>query len=171
MFYRVENRRLRMKIDPQSSILYPRSHKMGSGLFITGTDTGVGKTFFACGLARVVESLRLSRRCHEAGGNRLRGTRWRALSRGRHGVSRKRPGVPSAIEKICPVPFAANRWRRVSPPNASGVRIDIDHLLTVLRRNQRDARHYVSRRRRRSDGAAACRAIPMPISRASPSCR
>lgn len=27
---------------------------MGAGLFITGTDTGVGKTFVACGLAAVL---------------------------------------------------------------------------------------------------------------------
>ena len=27
---------------------------MGKGLFITGTDTGVGKTFFACGLAALL---------------------------------------------------------------------------------------------------------------------
>jgi len=27
---------------------------MGSGIFITGTDTGVGKTFFACGLAALL---------------------------------------------------------------------------------------------------------------------
>ena len=28
---------------------------MGSGIFITGTDTGVGKTFFACGLAALLK--------------------------------------------------------------------------------------------------------------------
>ena len=28
---------------------------MGIGLFITGTDTGVGKTFFACGLAALLK--------------------------------------------------------------------------------------------------------------------
>ena len=28
---------------------------MGNGIFITGTDTGVGKTFFACGLAALLK--------------------------------------------------------------------------------------------------------------------
>ena len=28
---------------------------MGKGIFITGTDTGVGKTFFACGLAALLK--------------------------------------------------------------------------------------------------------------------
>ena len=28
---------------------------MGSGIFITGTDTGVGKTVFACGLAALLK--------------------------------------------------------------------------------------------------------------------
>ena len=33
-------------IDLRSSIFHPREWKtMGSGIFITGTDTGVGKTF------------------------------------------------------------------------------------------------------------------------------
>ena len=27
---------------------------MGKGIFVTGTDTGVGKTFVACGIARVL---------------------------------------------------------------------------------------------------------------------
>ena len=30
---------------------------MGRGIFITGTDTGVGKTFFACGLAAYLREL------------------------------------------------------------------------------------------------------------------
>ncbi len=40
---------------------------MGQAIFITGTDTGVGKTFFTCGLARLLRSYGYTRRCHEAG--------------------------------------------------------------------------------------------------------
>src|SRR5262245_17110266 len=43
-------------IDRQSSIFDHRGWEtMGSGVLITGTDTGVGKTFFACGLAALLK--------------------------------------------------------------------------------------------------------------------
>src|SRR4030095_5997845 len=49
-------------IDLQSSIFDPRpvvgvGGLMGSGFFITGTDTGVGKTFVVAGLAALLREL------------------------------------------------------------------------------------------------------------------
>ena len=41
--------------DPPSSILYPRPvWAMGHGIFITGTDTGVGKTLVGASLAALL---------------------------------------------------------------------------------------------------------------------
>ena len=89
-----------------------RLHRHGDGklngprrIFITGTDTGVGKTFFTCGLAALLRTARLPRRRHEAGGNRLRHARWRALS-GRRMASEGSVRLRRAHREDLPVPFA-----------------------------------------------------------------
>ena len=45
---------------------------MPKGIFITGTDTGVGKTAVAVGLVHLLKTRGLDVGCHESCGNRAR---------------------------------------------------------------------------------------------------
>src|SRR5574342_1096525 len=102
---------------------------MGGGLFITGTDTGVGKTFFACGLAallrdygyRVGVMKPAETGCAERDGELLAEDAVRL---------KEASGCREPIEKICPY-----RLRDpLAPSVAAGradVNIDIDRLMTI----------------------------------------
>src|SRR5689334_21689024 len=104
---------------------------MGSGLFITGTDTGVGKTFVACGLAALL---------------RARGCRVGVMKPAETGCAgrdgklipedavrlRDASGCGEPIETICPYRLPEPLAPSLAAERA-GVRIDIDRLLTVYR--------------------------------------
>ena len=95
---------------------------MSSGIFVTGTDTGVGKTVAACALLRAHVGTGLARGRHEAGrrGHRARfggATTTSARSRRR---ATSMPRWPSAIRTR-----SRRRSRRTSPPRQAGVTIDL----------------------------------------------
>src|SRR3970040_1258253 len=99
---------------------------MGTGLFITGTDTGVGKTLVACGFAALFKLLGYKvgvmkpteSGCEEKGGKLFH----------RHASYRKEAAeCGEALEKICPY-----RLRNPLAPSMAaemeGIEIDISLL-------------------------------------------
>lgn len=102
---------------------------MGSGLFITGTDTGVGKTFFTCGLALLLKSYGYAvgvmkpaeTGCEERDGRLFPQDAWRL---------KQASGSAEPIERICPYRLSEPLAPSIAAARA-GVRIDIDHLLAV----------------------------------------
>jgi len=113
---------------------------MGSGIFITGTDTGVGKTFFACGLAsllkhsgyRVGVVKPAETGCIERDGKLIP----------QDAVYLKEAsGCAEPVEKICPYRFPEPLAPSIAAERA-GVKIDVDHLLAVY--NDIGSRHDVT---------------------------
>jgi dethiobiotin synthetase len=102
---------------------------MGSGLFITGTDTGVGKTFVACGLAallkdsgyRVGVMKPAETGCMEKDGKLFPEDAVRL---------KEASGCEEPLEMICPYRLSEALAPSVAAERA-GVRIDIDHLQTL----------------------------------------
>jgi dethiobiotin synthetase len=113
---------------------------MGQGIFITGTDTGVGKTFFACGLAALLKAsgYRVGvMKPVETGCDRGDGklTPQDALA------LKEASGCQMPLENICPY--------QLREPLAPGVaaeredtRIDIDRLMVIY--NEIRATHDVT---------------------------
>src|SRR5262245_32210770 len=104
---------------------------MGQAIFITGTDTGVGKTVFTCALAALLRSHGYSvgvmkpaeTGCVEQDGRLFPDDAWRLK-----GAS----GCSEPIERICPYRLPDPLAPSIAAERAS-VRIDIDHLLTFCR--------------------------------------
>jgi dethiobiotin synthetase len=102
---------------------------MGIGLFITGTDTGVGKTFFACGLAALLKEsgyrvgvMKLAETgCEERDGKLIPQDAIRL---------KEASGCAEPLEKICPYPLLEPLAPSIAAERA-GVRIDVNHLLAV----------------------------------------
>jgi dethiobiotin synthetase len=105
--------------------------RVGSGIFITGTDTGVGKTFVACGLAallresgyRVGVMKPAETGCAQRDGELVPEDALRL---------RQASGCAEPIEKICPYRLPEPLAPSIAAERA-GVRIDVDHLLAVYR--------------------------------------
>jgi dethiobiotin synthetase len=117
------------------SILYPLSSilglgvLMGRGLFITGTDTGVGKTFFACGLAALLREygyrvgvMKPAETACDQGQGKLMPQDAVAL--------KEASGCELPLEAICPYQFREPLAPSVAAER-EGIRIDIDRLLDV----------------------------------------
>jgi len=103
---------------------------MGQAVFITGTDTGVGKTFFACGLARWLKSYGYSvgvMKPAETGCARRDG----ALYPEDAWFLKEASGCTETIERICPYRLPEPLAPSIAAERAR-VRIDIDGLLKVL---------------------------------------
>ena len=104
---------------------------MGRGVFITGTDTGVGKTFFCCALAALLRSDGYSvgvmkpaeTGCEVRDGQLFPGDGWRL---------KEFSGCAEPMERVCPYRFPDPLAPSIAAERA-GVKIDIDHLLTVCR--------------------------------------
>lgn len=104
---------------------------MGSGLFITGTDTGVGKTFFTCALAALLRSYGYNvgvmkpaeTGCVEKDGALFPEDAWQL---------KNASGCAEAIETICPYRLPEPLAPSIAAERA-GVKIDIDHILAVYR--------------------------------------
>lgn len=102
---------------------------MGKGLFITGTDTGVGKTLVACSLAALLRDLGYrvgvmkpaETGCAERDGELVPEDALRL-----QGAS----GCAEPMEKICPYRLVEPLAPSVAAERA-GVKIDIDHLLAL----------------------------------------
>ena len=101
---------------------------MGKGIFITGTDTGVGKTFFACGLAALLKKSGykvgvmkpVETGCVEGGGK---------LVPQDAAALKEASGCELPLEQICPY-----RFREPLAPSVAAereaIRIDIDYLMS-----------------------------------------
>jgi dethiobiotin synthetase len=102
---------------------------MGKGLFITGTDTGVGKTFFACGLAALLKKSGYKvgvmkpaeTGCEEASGKLV----------AQDAVALKEAsGCELPLEQICPYQFREPLAPSVAAEREA-VKIDIDYLMSL----------------------------------------
>ena len=103
---------------------------MGRAIFIIGTDTGVGKTFFTCGLARLLRSYGYrvgvmkpaETGCVMRDGALYPEDAWRL---------KEASECAAPIEKVCPYRLPEPLAPSIAAERA-GARIDIDHLLTVF---------------------------------------
>ena len=100
---------------------------MGKGIFVTGTDTGVGKTFFACGLAAALRASGYTvgvMKPAETGCEQLDG---KLLPRDALAL-KEASGCQVPVEKICPY-----RLREPLAPSVAagseGIVIEIDKLM------------------------------------------
>jgi dethiobiotin synthetase len=113
---------------------------MGKGIFIAGTDTGVGKTFFACGLAAYLREVGYSvgvmkpaeTGCQERDGRMFAADAFRL---------KDASGCAAPIEKICPYRLPEPLAPSIAAERA-GVKIDIDHLLSVY--DEISAKHDIT---------------------------
>jgi dethiobiotin synthetase len=102
---------------------------MGSGIFITGTDTGVGKTFFAASLAAYLSGLGYrigvmkpaETGCEERDGKLIPEDAIRL---------KEASGSAEPLEKICPYRLPEPLAPSIAAARA-GVKIDIDALMTI----------------------------------------
>ena len=102
---------------------------MGKGIFITGTDTSVGKTFFSCGLAALLKAdgykvgvmKPAETGCVEKDGQLFADDAWRL---------KRASGCAEPIDRICPYRLPEPLAPSIAAERA-GVKIDIDHLLAV----------------------------------------
>ena len=102
---------------------------MGKGIFITGTDTGVGKTFVAATLAaylrdagyRVGVMKPAETGCEERDGKLIPADAMRL---------KDASGCAEPIERICPYRLPERLAPSIAAERA-GVKIDVDHLLAV----------------------------------------
>lgn len=102
---------------------------MGKAIFITGTDTGAGKTFVTCALAALFKDLGyrvgvmkpVETGCLEKEGELFADDAYRL---------KQASGCAEPIDKICPYRLAEPLAPSVSAERA-GVRIDADYLLSV----------------------------------------
>jgi dethiobiotin synthetase len=103
---------------------------MGKALFITGTDTGVGKTFFACGLAALLRESGYKvgvMKPAETGCDQDDG---RLVAQ--DGLALKAAsGCELPLEQICPYPFREPLAPSVAAER-EGVTIDIDRLMNLF---------------------------------------
>lgn len=103
---------------------------MGQAILITGTDTGVGKTFFTCGLAqwlkfygyKVGVMKPVETGCELRDGTFYPGDAWRL---------REASACAESIERICPYCLPEPLAPSIAAARA-GVKIDIDQLLEVF---------------------------------------
>ena len=102
------------------------------GLFVTGTDTGVGKTLVACALVRGTRRLGAAGRGHEAGRLRCRAHAAGPAQRRRAGTGRlrQRPEDYAGRESFL---LRTGQFRRISQQKRPEYRIDIDRILQVYR--------------------------------------
>ena len=102
---------------------------MTCGIFITGTDTGVGKTFVSCSLAALLRDLGyrvgvmkpVETGCSQRNGELFPDDALRL---------KQASGCDEPMEKICPYRFAEPLAPSIAAER-DGERIDIDHLLQV----------------------------------------
>jgi dethiobiotin synthetase len=122
-------------VEDGRSIFYPLSSilelniLMGKGLLITGTDTGVGKTFFACALAALLKESGYKvgvMKPAETGCDQGEG---KPVPRDAVAL-KETSGCGLPLETICPYQFREPLAPSVAAERA-GVRIDIDRLMSV----------------------------------------
>jgi dethiobiotin synthetase len=115
-------------VNPRSSIL-ETGFVMGKGIFVTGTDTGVGKTFVAASLAAYLRDLGYrvgvmkpaETGCEERDGKLIPQDAIRL---------KEASGCAEPIEIICPYPLPEPLAPSIAAERV-GVRIDIERMLAV----------------------------------------
>ncbi|HET8562443.1 MAG TPA: dethiobiotin synthase [Candidatus Binatia bacterium] len=113
---------------------------MGKGIFITGTDTGVGKTLVACGLAGVLRASGYAvgvmkpaeTGCQEKDGSLFPEDAY---------LLKEASGCEAPLEKICPY-----RLRQPLAPSVAAeteaIRIDVGHIIDLY--NEISAAHDIT---------------------------
>jgi dethiobiotin synthetase len=104
---------------------------MGTAIFITGTDTGVGKTFVSCALAAYLTGRGYSvgvmkpaeTGCADKAGELFADDAYRL---------KQASGCAEPIERICPYRLAEPLAPSIAAERA-GVKIDIDRVLSICR--------------------------------------
>ncbi|MSP37581.1 MAG: dethiobiotin synthase [Deltaproteobacteria bacterium] len=104
---------------------------MGKAIFITGTDTGVGKTFFSCALAALLKAegykvgvmKPVETGCVEKDGQLFPDDAWRL---------QQASGCAEPLDVICPYRLPEPLAPSIAAERA-GVKIDVDRLLDVCR--------------------------------------
>jgi len=117
----------------------PRSQRMGRGLFITGTDTGVGKTVVAGALAGLLRARGIDvgvMKPVETGCPRRNGV----LLPQDALYLRERAGVADPLDDICPYPLELPAAPAVAA-KAAGILLDLDRI--AARYQDLAARHHV----------------------------
>jgi len=115
--------------NPLSAILDQGVSVMSRGILITGTDTGVGKTFFSCGLAALLKAggykvgvmKPVETGCVEKDGQLFPDDAWRLKTAS---------GCAEPIDRICPYRLPEPLAPSIAAERA-GVKIDVDHLLAL----------------------------------------
>jgi dethiobiotin synthetase len=103
---------------------------MGRGIFITGTDTRVGKTFFACGLAALLRESGYKvgvMKPAETGCDKDAG---RFVAEDALAL-KAASGCELPLEQVCPYQFREPLAPSVAA-ESEGVRIDVDRLMNVF---------------------------------------
>jgi dethiobiotin synthetase len=104
---------------------------LGNAIFVTGTDTGVGKTYFTCALAALLRAdgyqvgvmKPAETGCAVKDGQLFADAAWRL---------KEASGCAESIDRICPYRLPEPLAPSIAAARA-GVKIDVDHLLTVCR--------------------------------------
>ncbi|MEE9182266.1 MAG: dethiobiotin synthase [candidate division NC10 bacterium] len=113
---------------------------MGKGLFITGTDTGVGKTFVAGALASLLRARRIDvgvMKPVETGCPRVDGR----LQPQDALYLKEKAGTVDSLDEICPYPLEMPAAPSVAA-DAEGIVIDLDQIAVRFRRLA--ARHQLT---------------------------
>jgi dethiobiotin synthetase len=102
---------------------------MGKGIFITGTDTGVGKTFFTASLARYLHSCGFRVGVMKPAESGCRETDGKFIPEDALAL-KAASGSGDSIETICPYRLPEPLAPSLAAERA-GVKIDVDHLRAV----------------------------------------
>lgn len=102
---------------------------MSKGIFITGTDTGVGKTFLACGLAAWLKGEGYKVGVMKPAETGCEGSEDNLVPRDAVAL-KEASGCEAPLEKICPYPMREPLAPSVAAER-QGVQIDIDRLMDL----------------------------------------
>ena len=101
-----------------------------SGLFVTGTDTGVGKTFVASALATAL-------RARERRVGVVKPVETGVVCEPEDALAlRAAAGDPAPLDDVCPYRLRAPLAPAVAA-RLEGVRINVDHLVALIERRSR----------------------------------
>lgn len=102
---------------------------MGNGIFITGTDTGVGKTFFACGLAGLLKESGYEVGVMKPAETGCRQDDGKLVPQDALAL-KEASGCAVPLERICPYQLREPLAPTVAAER-QGTRIDIDRLMRI----------------------------------------
>lgn len=112
---------------------------MGTGIFITGTDTGVGKTLVACGLAAWLKDAGYNIGVMKPAETGCEGSDGNLVPQDAVAL-KEASGCEAPLEKVCPYPLRDPLAPSVAAER-EGVRINIDRLIDLY--NESGSAHDV----------------------------